>query len=192
MKNAASKQHSIINELTKETNERKESTTRPTIASGNLATNSSNTVAGIHTNIANEERIRQQIQQQQLKQRQQQILQFQQQIQQQHHLQHTPAQTVGGATTTTINTSNLTQQQQLQQQQQLPQQNQQQRRCIVPHAYALYDFDSNEPNDLKFKKGDLIFLKRKIDSNWYVGQLKGAEGNFPINYVQVNCIFLSN
>ncbi|XP_013098525.1 E3 ubiquitin-protein ligase SH3RF1 [Stomoxys calcitrans] len=77
----------------------------------------------------------------------------------------------------------LTPPQQQQQQQRHPVN--QQRRCIVPHAYALYDFDSNEPTDLKFKKGDLILLRRKIDSNWYVGQLKGIEGNFPINYVQV-------
>ncbi|XP_037826513.1 E3 ubiquitin-protein ligase SH3RF1-like isoform X2 [Lucilia sericata] len=181
MKNAASKQHSIINEITKETNEKKETlrllTTATTSGSGGVPANASNhPTAGLNSNISNEERMRQQIQQQQLKQRQQQILQFQQQIQQQHHLHATQ------------NQATITQHQQAtsQQQSQQPQSQQNQtRRCIVPHAYALYDFESNEPNDLKFKKGDLILLKRKIDSNWYVGQLKGAEGNFPINYVQI-------
>uniref|UniRef100_A0A0A1WMD8 RING-type E3 ubiquitin transferase n=1 Tax=Zeugodacus cucurbitae TaxID=28588 RepID=A0A0A1WMD8_ZEUCU len=74
--------------------------------------------------------------------------------------------------------------------QQLPQQFLQQRRCLLPHAYALYDFESAEPSDLHFKKGDLVLLKRKIDSNWYVGQLNNgngfiSEGTFPINHVQV-------
>ncbi|XP_036230911.2 E3 ubiquitin-protein ligase SH3RF1 [Bactrocera oleae] len=71
-----------------------------------------------------------------------------------------------------------------------PQQFIQQRRCLLPHAYALYDFESAEPSDLHFKKGDLVLLKRKIDSNWYVGQLNNGngyitEGTFPINHVQV-------
>ncbi|XP_004529891.1 E3 ubiquitin-protein ligase SH3RF1 isoform X3 [Ceratitis capitata] len=66
----------------------------------------------------------------------------------------------------------------------------QQRRFLLPHAYALYDFDSAEPSDLHFKKGDLVLLKGKIDSNWYVGQLNNgngvvSEGTFPINHVQV-------
>ncbi|KAM7342109.1 SH3 domain containing ring finger posh isoform 2-T3 [Cochliomyia hominivorax] len=179
MKNAAIKQHSIINEITKDTNDRND-TIRYSTSGGSIAASSSNTASVLNANVASEERIRQQIQQQQLKQRQQQILQFQQQIQQQHHTYSSPQQQqqlVASATT-------HQQQQTILQQQQQQSQNQQ-RRCIVPHAYALYDFESNEPNDLKFKKGDLIFLKRKIDSNWYVGQLKGAEGNFPINYVQV-------
>lgn len=73
---------------------------------------------------------------------------------------------------------------------QLPQQFIQQRRCLLPHAYALYDFESSEPSDLHFKKGDLVLLKRKIDSNWYMGQLNNgngftSEGTFPINHVQV-------
>ena len=166
MKNAATKQHSIINDVTKENNEKKE-----------LLRPSGGVVAITAPNIGNEERLRQQQQQQQIKQRQQQILQFQQQIQQQQQQQHN-LHTVQNQLSTSQNPQPTTQQQQ-----------QQQRRCIVPHAYALYDFESNESSDLKFKKGDLIFLKRKIDSNWYVGQVKGVEGNFPINYVQVLFFF---
>ncbi|XP_017839493.1 E3 ubiquitin-protein ligase SH3RF3 isoform X2 [Drosophila busckii] len=59
------------------------------------------------------------------------------------------------------------------------------RRFLLPHAYALFDFISNEPSDLKFKKGDLILLKQRIDNNWFVGQANGQEGTFPINYVKV-------
>ncbi|XP_061401885.1 E3 ubiquitin-protein ligase SH3RF3 [Musca vetustissima] len=117
-------------------------------------------------------------------------IQQQQQLQHQQHQQQQHQQFLQLPAPTNI-AQNLTapQHHHPQQQQQLhqppPQSSNQQRRCIVPHAYALYDFDSSEPNDLKFKKGDLILLRRKIDSNWYVGQFKGVEGNFPINYVQV-------
>lgn len=58
-------------------------------------------------------------------------------------------------------------------------------RRVVPHAIALYDFKSSEINDLSFKKGDVILLKRKIDSNWFVGNMNGREGTFPLNYVHV-------
>ncbi|XP_068146785.1 E3 ubiquitin-protein ligase SH3RF3 [Drosophila tropicalis] len=59
------------------------------------------------------------------------------------------------------------------------------RRFLLPHAYALFDYISNETNDLKFRKGDLILLKQRIDNNWFVGQANGQEGTFPINYVKV-------
>ncbi|XP_016976509.1 E3 ubiquitin-protein ligase SH3RF1 [Drosophila rhopaloa] len=61
-----------------------------------------------------------------------------------------------------------------------------QRRFLLPHAYALFDFASSEATDLKFKKGDLILLKHRIDNNWFVGQANGQEGTFPINYVKVS------
>ncbi|XP_017078547.1 E3 ubiquitin-protein ligase SH3RF1 [Drosophila eugracilis] len=61
-----------------------------------------------------------------------------------------------------------------------------QRRFLLPHAYALFDFTSSEATDLKFKKGDLILLKHRIDNNWFVGQANGQEGTFPINYVKVS------
>ncbi|XP_073811280.1 SH3 domain containing ring finger posh [Musca autumnalis] len=107
------------------------------------------------------------------------------QIQQQHQHHHQQQQQQFLQLPPNIAQNIASQQQQQQLHHQPPPQSNQQRRCIVPHAYALYDFDSNEPSDLKFKKGDLILLRRKIDSNWYVGQFKGVEGNFPINYVQV-------
>lgn len=41
-------------------------------------------------------------------------------------------------------------------------------------------------SDLNFKKGDKIFLRRRIDVNWFVGEtVNGREGVFPINYVQI-------
>lgn len=68
---------------------------------------------------------------------------------------------------------------------QIQQVRQKPRRFLLPHAYALFDFTSTEATDLKFKKGDLILLKHRIDNNWFVGQANGQEGTFPINYVKV-------
>lgn len=53
-------------------------------------------------------------------------------------------------------------------------------------ARAIHDFQSKESGDLNFKKGDMIFLKKKIDKNWCVGELNGKTGTFPINHVQVS------
>lgn len=40
--------------------------------------------------------------------------------------------------------------------------------------------------DLSFKKGDIIILRKKIDSNWYQGELNNQTGFFPASYVQVS------
>ncbi|XP_050524794.1 E3 ubiquitin-protein ligase SH3RF1 isoform X2 [Daktulosphaira vitifoliae] len=52
-------------------------------------------------------------------------------------------------------------------------------------ARALYDYSSKEPGDLSFKKGDMIILRHKVDSNWYQGEANGVIGIFPLSYVQV-------
>ncbi|CAG2067189.1 unnamed protein product [Timema podura] len=54
-----------------------------------------------------------------------------------------------------------------------------------PYARAVYDYLSNEPGDLTFKKGDIIFLRKKIDANWCQGECGGNQGVFPLTYVQV-------
>lgn len=56
----------------------------------------------------------------------------------------------------------------------------------LPHARAIYDFNSKESGDLNFKKTDIILLKKKIDQNWYIGELNNRTGSFPINHVQVS------
>lgn len=41
-------------------------------------------------------------------------------------------------------------------------------------------------SDISFKKGDHIILRKRIDLNWFVGELAcGRQGVFPINHVQV-------
>lgn len=54
-----------------------------------------------------------------------------------------------------------------------------------PYGRAIYDYISNVPGDLCFKKGDIVVLKRKIDNNWYFGECGINHGVFPLSYVQV-------
>lgn len=42
--------------------------------------------------------------------------------------------------------------------------------------------------ELAFRKGDIIFLLRKLDQNWFEGERYGKVGIFPINYVEVKKI----
>ena len=58
-------------------------------------------------------------------------------------------------------------------------------------AIALYEFDGEQPGDLKFKKGDLITVtKKKTSTNdWWTGIIGGTSGarsgTFPANYVEM-------
>ncbi|KAI7847344.1 hypothetical protein BDC45DRAFT_526269 [Circinella umbellata] len=59
-----------------------------------------------------------------------------------------------------------------------------------PHvltARALYDFNGEQGGDLGFHEGDVITIVQKSDSqdDWWTGSLKGKEGVFPANYVQL-------
>ncbi|KAK7097516.1 E3 ubiquitin-protein ligase SH3RF3-like [Littorina saxatilis] len=54
-----------------------------------------------------------------------------------------------------------------------------------PCARALYSYDASEKDDLSFKKGSTVTLRRQIDDNWYEGELNGLVGVFPASYVQV-------
>lgn len=61
---------------------------------------------------------------------------------------------------------------------------------VQPYAKALYDYISSTPGDLSFKRGEIITLKKRIDSNWYQGECGGNQGVFPLCYVQVNHLSL--
>lgn len=54
-----------------------------------------------------------------------------------------------------------------------------------PCARALYSYEASEKDDLTFKKGDMVMLRRQVDDNWYQGELNGQIGVFPASYVQV-------
>ncbi|XP_035308235.1 sorbin and SH3 domain-containing protein 2 isoform X7 [Cricetulus griseus] len=51
-------------------------------------------------------------------------------------------------------------------------------------AKAIYDFKAQTSKELSFKKGDTVYILRKIDQNWYEGEHYGRVGIFPISYVE--------
>ncbi|XP_071132504.1 sorbin and SH3 domain-containing protein 1 homolog isoform X41 [Mytilus edulis] len=52
-------------------------------------------------------------------------------------------------------------------------------------AKAVYNFNAQNPRELSFRKGDIIYLLRQIDKNWFEGERYGRSGLFPVNYVEV-------
>lgn len=57
----------------------------------------------------------------------------------------------------------------------------------LPKAVALYTFSGEESGDLAFKKGDVITILKKSESqnDWWTGKVNGQEGIFPANYVEL-------
>ncbi|KAK9457029.1 ras guanine nucleotide exchange factor domain-containing protein [Dipodascopsis uninucleata] len=47
---------------------------------------------------------------------------------------------------------------------------------------ALYDYTSDEPNSLSFKKGDIISVYMQLETGWWDGKLRDVRGWFPSNY----------
>jgi lipid-binding SYLF domain-containing protein len=54
-------------------------------------------------------------------------------------------------------------------------------------AVALFNFDADQPGDLGFKKGDIITVLKKTesDNDWWTGQIGTRHGIFPSNYVKM-------
>lgn len=57
----------------------------------------------------------------------------------------------------------------------------------TPKAVALYSFTGEESGDLPFKKGDVITILKKSESqdDWWTGRISSREGIFPANYVEL-------
>lgn len=54
-------------------------------------------------------------------------------------------------------------------------------------AVALYTFEAEQPGDLGFKKGDIITVLKKTesDNDWWTGMIGTKHGTFPSNYVKM-------
>ncbi len=39
--------------------------------------------------------------------------------------------------------------------------------------------------ELSFKKGDLVYIRRQVDDNWYEGERYAMIGIFPVSYVEI-------
>ncbi|KAJ8251823.1 hypothetical protein GJAV_G00225810 [Gymnothorax javanicus] len=49
---------------------------------------------------------------------------------------------------------------------------------------ALYSYNSGNPGDLVFEKGDIVYVTKRNEDGWCEGILNGVEGFFPGNYVE--------
>ncbi|KAI4894276.1 hypothetical protein NFI96_016311, partial [Prochilodus magdalenae] len=52
-------------------------------------------------------------------------------------------------------------------------------------ALALFNFKAETLKELPFQKGDIVYICRQVDQNWYEGEHHGRVGIFPRNYVEV-------
>uniref|UniRef100_A0A1A7YNG1 Sorbin and SH3 domain containing 1 n=1 Tax=Iconisemion striatum TaxID=60296 RepID=A0A1A7YNG1_9TELE len=52
-------------------------------------------------------------------------------------------------------------------------------------AMARFDFRAESLKELPFQKGDIVYIIRQIDQNWYEGEHHGRVGIFPRSYVEL-------
>ncbi|GFS83139.1 sorbin and SH3 domain-containing protein 1 [Nephila pilipes] len=52
-------------------------------------------------------------------------------------------------------------------------------------ARALYPFTSQTTRELSLNKGDIVYINKQIDKNWYEGEHHGLVGIFPVSYVEI-------
>lgn len=52
--------------------------------------------------------------------------------------------------------------------------------CLVQ---AMYDFQPQESGELEFRRGDIINVHDRSDSNWWEGEIGSRRGYFPATYV---------
>ncbi|KAJ8248164.1 hypothetical protein GJAV_G00239010 [Gymnothorax javanicus] len=52
-------------------------------------------------------------------------------------------------------------------------------------ARAKFDFKAETLKELPFQKGDIVYICRQIDQNWYEGEHHGRLGIFPRSYVEL-------
>jgi hypothetical protein len=58
-------------------------------------------------------------------------------------------------------------------------------RALIERVVGIYTFDSDEPGDLPFTKGDVIEILGLANEHWYKGRLDTREGIIPANYVEI-------
>lgn len=60
------------------------------------------------------------------------------------------------------------------------------KRIIIFVCFAKqYRNIKNPFRELSFKKGDIIYIRREIDKNWFEGEHNATVGLLPSNYVEV-------
>jgi len=56
--------------------------------------------------------------------------------------------------------------------------------ATVSRVRALFDFQATDPDELTFRKGDIIAVLESVFKDWWKGLLRGQTGIFPLNYVE--------
>lgn len=55
----------------------------------------------------------------------------------------------------------------------------------VPCALAIHSFTASQPGDLSLEENDIVYLLRRINSDWLYGRVADKEGMFPENFVDI-------
>ncbi|XP_059577972.1 SH3 domain-containing protein 19 isoform X3 [Alligator mississippiensis] len=58
--------------------------------------------------------------------------------------------------------------------------------CIKgPRCIARFEYIGDQKDELSFVEGEIIILKEYVNEEWAKGELKGASGIFPLNFVEI-------
>jgi len=49
---------------------------------------------------------------------------------------------------------------------------------------AKFDYTGQDPEELTFKAGDILYVTKEGDDGWSEGTLNGRYGIFPSNYIE--------
>ncbi|KAM3611231.1 uncharacterized protein V6R79_015300 [Siganus canaliculatus] len=52
-------------------------------------------------------------------------------------------------------------------------------------ARAKFNFQAQSPKELMLQKGDIVYIHRQVDANWFEGEHHGRAGIFPTSYVEI-------
>ncbi|XP_037337527.2 vinexin isoform X1 [Pungitius pungitius] len=52
-------------------------------------------------------------------------------------------------------------------------------------ARAKFNFQAQSPKELTLQKGDIVYIHRQVDGNWFEGEHHGRAGIFPTSYVEI-------
>ncbi|NXN57788.1 SH319 protein, partial [Rynchops niger] len=59
-------------------------------------------------------------------------------------------------------------------------------RCIKgPRCVARFEYIGDQKDELSFSEGETIVLKEYVNEEWAKGELRGASGIFPLNFVEI-------
>ncbi|XP_060928196.1 vinexin isoform X3 [Limanda limanda] len=52
-------------------------------------------------------------------------------------------------------------------------------------ARAKFNFQAQSPKELTLHKGDIVYIHKQVDANWFEGEHHGRAGIFPTSYVEI-------